>query len=1112
MEEQTRQSRYWLGFVVTALVITGGFFAVPKARATYGDTTTFAGKIYDGDGGPATSALLDFPDDVAVDAAGNRIIADTLNHAIRVVNASGIITTLAGGGLGYADGTGAAARLNLPKGVAVGSDGTVYVADTGNDAIRAVTPAGVVTTIVNTGLSSPTDVSIAGTTIFLADTGNDALKSVSTSGGSVTTHTSSLSNPRKIAATADGSAVYIADTDSHRVLKVAIATGVVTVVAGSGANAYAEGTGSGASFQSVYGIALSPDEGTLYVADIDLYLTDRIRTIALASGTTALFAIDEHQQEMIFPSGMAVSGSTLSVAMSGLGIIRRYNTANAADTAIVAGTDRFGNRAGTDPLFGRPHDLALTNDRAMLYIAENNHLSKLSMATKSSTYVTGSIVDNYRDGLPIGPGVTTAQEARFSGLTGITVSADGKTLYVTDRWNNRIRKIDLNGSTPTVSLVSGAGRTNSTGESTNGYQEGVQCSQVVDRNDPLTLQAGCAYFLGPTSLVLDPSEQYLYVSDTGNNRIRKVRISDGQTTLIAGSSAGYADGTGSAAKFNTPWGITMNDVGTVLYVADRGNHRIRAISLSTNAVTTVAGAGSPGYREGIGSLAYFSLPLSLKMGADGMLYVGETGGHRVRQVDPVTGLTKLVSGSGTKGYLDGAKASAQYNGVEGLAVDSNGGALYVADSQNDVLRRVNIQGAAPYTNPAPTVTRADPRTLARSWAVDGKINVKLFGTGFRFGAVTTFYTKPAVKTYVISSTQLVVTLPVSSMPAGWYDITVRNTDGQTGFLELGIGLGDTSTAVPQTYFTRADASGFLAFSSKVTLGLTVAAGNVWGDGREEIIVGTAPGLPPHVKIFSQNGKLRAQFFAYGKKSTTGVRVASCDVDGDGQAEVITAPGPGARGVIRVLTSSGKPKITNGFAPLGTFKGGVNIACGDVNGDGKGDIIIAPSKGRVSDISVRSGSGAVLATFRVYAKSFLGGVLVGTADIDGNGTEEIVTAPEAGSGRTLLFSGSGKKLTPGFYGYGRTFRGGVAPAGGDPNSDGRGEMVIGPASAALARIKVLTAGGKTLKQFLAYPRTFTGGVRVAVGDVNGDGVDDIVTVPASGFPPSVRMFKVNGTPL
>lgn len=1107
---------------VLSMLLLGGIFFMPKtAFAAYGDTTTFTGKPYDGDGGQADEALLDFPEDVAVDANGNMYIADTYNDAVRKVATDGTISTLAGGGYGFSDGTGTDASFALPRGIATDANDNVYVADTSNNAIRKITPAGVVTTLLNSGLSAPYGIAIAGTTLFILDNGSNSLKSMPLSGGVVTTVATGLNDPRKIAVTDDGTKAYIADSGSHRVLQILVSTGVVSVVAGSDALGYQEGVGAAAAFNYPYGVALSADEQTLYVADPDLYVTDRIRTIDLASGQTSLFAVDTAQSDMIFPAGMAVANNNLYIAMSGLGIVRRYALNDATDTEVFAGTDRFGMREGSDPLFGRPNDAALSLDGKTMYIGDNNRVRKLDMATKASSYITGSIVDNYREGLPIGIGVSTLQEARFSNVAGIVVASDGKALYIADRWNNRIRKVDLTASPVSTSLVTGAGRSNSTGETENGYQEGGPCSQIVDRTDSLTLQSGCAYFLGPTSLALDPSEHYLYVADTGNNRIRRITLSDGTTSLVAGSSQGYADGIGSAAQFNAPFGIAVNSDGTKLYVADRGNHRIRVIDLTTNGVTTLAGAGSAGYREGIGTAAFFSYPARLKIGADGMLYVTESGSHRIRLVDPATGLTKLVSGSGDRGFANGTQRQAKFNGLGGIVPDTANGIVYVLDSGNDTIRQMDVEGAAPYADPAPTITKVEPSDVDPRWTKTGNINVKIRGTGFRYGATVKFYTTKAVKTYIVSSKEIVVTVPIAKLTPGWYDVTVTNVDNQFAVKETAFGVRDPKSGkdsltgkVPDRFFTLSALRGFTGFSNAYAGGFTITTGNVWGDQKKEIVLGTADGQAPLVKIYSNNGKQRGSFFAFSKTTKTGVRVASCDLDNNGFDEVIAAPGSGSNPIVRIFDRTGKLVLKKGFSALDKkFTGGIHLACADLNGDGKAEIVATGSRGGNGKVYVYAATGKLLSSFAPYGSSFHGGITLGTVRPNATTAARILVAGETGQAKVLVYSYDGKRQGIGISPYGPSFNGGISVSGGDTSGDGVGKIVVTPVHSAGTLAKIFSsATGKRLAQFSVPPKKFTGGIRVAVGDVDGDGVADIATVAAARFHAIVQMFHQNGKPL
>ena len=1089
------------------------------AKAAYGDTTTFVGRVYDGDGGQANQALLDFPEDIASDGSGNFFIADTFNNAIRKVDSSGIITTLAGGSYGSADGNGSAASFTFPRGVAADSSGSIYVADTGNNAIRKISASGDTTTLVSSGLSSPQGVAVNGSTLYILDTGNNTLKSVPVSGGAPATIATGLSDPRKLAIAADGSTAYVANAGTFQILKVIFASGTVSVLAGSGTQGYAEGTGSSAQFYNPFGVALSADGTTLYISDPDLYLTDKIRSINLTSGATALFASDTTQETMIFPAGIAVYNGSLYVAQSGLGTVHRWTISSPANHGVFAGTSRFGSRDGTNPLFGRPHDLTMTLDGKTLYLADNNHIRKIDRATKTATTVIGSIVDNYREGVPEAAGTENLDEARFSTIAGIAVNGSGTALYVADRWNNRIRKIDIASSSVRSSLITGAGRTNSTGDTTNAYQEGSPCSHIVDRNDTLTAQTGCAYFQSPTSIVLDPTEHYLYVADSGNNRIRRVKLADGTTSLIAGGDAGFVDGIGSTAQFSTPWGITINDAGTVLYVADRGNHRIRSIDLATNTVTTLAGAGSAGYQEGIGRAAYFSYTENNKMGAEGKLYLTEAGSHRIRQIDPVTGLTKLVSGSGDKGYTDGSSTAAKFYNLEGLVPDTASGTLFAVDSWNDILRQVDVVGTAPYASPAPTVSSSVPSNVDPRWATKTGLKVKITGTGFRYGAIVKFYTYKAVKTYVVSSTEIVAQLPLDLMKPGWYDITVTNVDGQYAVVENGIGLRNPKSGrdsltgkVPDTYFSFSELKGFYAFDKASRKGGVLASGNVFGDARDEVIVGTTAGQKSEVRVFSNDGTLRAAFSPYS--GNVGANITVCDLNGDGNAEIVTAPGKGAKPLIRIFSGTGKTVLSpSSFLALDKkFTGGAQLACADFNADGKAEIAVAGGKGSNGAVLLYTAAGVRTAKFFPFGTSFRGGLAMTAGVFPQSVTSSLLLGSQSGKTQVGVYSTQGKTLLKPFFPFGKAYTGGVSIASGDLNSDGQADIVLAPTGKIKPVVQTYSGTGTLRSQFLAYPKTFTGGVSVAVGDANGDDVDDIQTMPLSGFTPSLRLFTEKGRSL
>jgi sugar lactone lactonase YvrE len=204
----------------------------------------------------------------------------------------------------------------------------------------------------------------------------------------------------------------------------------------------------------------------------------------------------------------------------------------------------------------------------------------------------------------------------------------------------------------------------------------------------------------------------LYVADAGdNNRIRRVGT-DGAVTTLAGFAEGFADGDGTAARLNTPSGLALDRAGN-LYVADTGNHAIRKVT-PLGRVTTVAGTGVAGFRDGARSQAQFNGPIGVAVDARGSVYVADTYNDRIRKIDPQGQVTTLAGGD-RPGNLDGAGAAARFDTPTALAVDAQG-IVWVADSRNNAIRRIALDGTVStpyYAGPdgaVPTLRR--PMSLA----------------------------------------------------------------------------------------------------------------------------------------------------------------------------------------------------------------------------------------------------------------------------------------------------------------------------------------------------------------------------------------------------------------
>ncbi|MBU4347158.1 S8 family serine peptidase [Patescibacteria group bacterium] len=276
------------------------------------------------------------------------------------------------------------------------------------------------------------------------------------------------------------------------------------------------------------------------------------------------------------------------------------------------------------------------------------------------------------------------------------------------------------------------------------------------------------------------------------------------------------------------------------------------------------------------------------------------------------------------------------------------------------------------------------------------------------------------------------------------------------------------------------ANEFFSYSEGFLGGVNVAGGDVNGDGVDEIITGAGAGGGPHVRIFNSQGELLGQFFAYDAKFRGGVNVASGDVNGDGVDEIITGAGAGGGPHIRIFNSQGE-LLGQFFAYDAKFRGGVNVASGDVNGDGVDEIIAGAGPGGGPHVRIFKADGRAIGQFFAYDAKFRGGVNVATADVDGGIRDkkaEIIAAPGKGGGpHVRIFNDHGKILNQ-FFAYNNNFLGGVNVAGGDVDGDGVDEIITGAGAGGGPHVRVFEINGVIIGSFYAFAPEFSGGVNVA----------------------------------
>jgi sugar lactone lactonase YvrE len=647
---------------------------VRLVSAATGIMTTVAGTGTPGyapsqDGGPATSAQLTTPEGLALDLSGNLYIADSGNNRIRMVAAgTGIITTVAGTGTaGYVaaqDGNAAtSAELNGPYGVAVDASGNLYIGDTTNQRIRMVT-AGIITTVAGTGvngyvaaqdgalavsaeLSNPRGLSLDGSgNLFIADTNNSRIRRIDVGTGIITTvagitpargateagdgglaTAATMKTPYSVAVDPVGN-IFITDPGFERIREVAASTGIITTVAGTGTagSTIDPGTATSAKLNSPYGVALDSN-GNYYIADAS---NNRVRkvsggtitTIAGVYAGTGNFSGDggaATSAQLYIPTGMSFDASgNLFFADSGNNRVRKVSGGSITTVAGNGTTTATENVTALNTGISYPFALAF-DPGGNLYITDvrNALVREVTAGTNIVTAFAGNGTTGYDGDGQAANGANTEINYPYA----MTIDPSGN-VFIADTINNRVRMVAVGTGIITTIAGTGTGLFNGDGAATSSnlyYPDGV----VLDANGNL------------------------FIADEANDRIRMVAnaATGGNTmiTIAGNGTAGYS-GDGNVptnSEIDAPHGLAIDSSGN-LYIADSQNSCIRKVTSPatvTGVITTVAGicnSSVTGFSGdgGPATSARLALPSDVKVDANGVLYISDTNNNRIRVVYP----------------------------------------------------------------------------------------------------------------------------------------------------------------------------------------------------------------------------------------------------------------------------------------------------------------------------------------------------------------------------------------------------------------------------------------------------------------------------------------------
>jgi uncharacterized protein (TIGR03437 family) len=684
------------GFIFLTLFMAGASAVSAQTSVPY-SIRSIAGALQSGDGGPAVQGFIPGPGPLTVDANGVVYVGETLPGIIRRVGLDGILSSVAGGAVPQTNllvpeqssgdgGPAVGAGIREVLGVAVDTSNNLYISDVLGCRVRRVN--------LTTGIISA----------YAGD-------GVCRSGPDGPVATTSFQIPRSLSIDAQGRLLVV---DANRLRRIDVSAGTVTTIAGNGTSGLAGNGGPAAQALIDTPGALALDSaGNIYFTEGPNCLVRQIAissgTLQTIAGTTCGYAGDNGQAsaaKLDNPSALLVDAGRrrLYVAEAGAGSrIRAINLDTGAITTY-AGTGPAGFAGDGGPAnsaqLAQPSGLAFDQTGALLVSESSNRVRRIDLTGIVTTFAGGPTTGG--DG-----GQASAATFFFNGTGPIASNHKGGYVF-SDQGNGRIRAVSASGVIQTIAgtdqfaggtgdggpaIKAGVGTVfalavDSAGNvyfaDAQGNLRRITTDGIVNKFVPTT-------FITPYGIGVDLTRNVLYVCEGHGNRLDRVDLATGSTTVFAGSgtpgapTAGYGfagdNGPASQALLFNPISVSVDAQGNV-YVFDQSNVRIRKITPSGSNIVTIAGNGMtlPGgisYSSGDGGPATSATIFTFSgvaSDAVGNVFIGE--GNRIRRVDVNTGIINTIAGTGAFGFTgDGGPAASARISVSNFDIDPNGNFL-----------------------------------------------------------------------------------------------------------------------------------------------------------------------------------------------------------------------------------------------------------------------------------------------------------------------------------------------------------------------------------------------------------------------------------------------------